>query len=81
LRIGRSRVDPINAQVVFLLAGPIGDELKNLIIDWWGDHRERAHQDGLELLQPDFLLLGELSASDYRQLDPVDVSTYSPVVE
>lgn len=78
LRLGRSRLDPTNAQVVFLLENPIADSLRELVIDWWTEQRDTAHRQGLELLQPKFVLLDRFPASEYRQLDLVDISEFSP---
>jgi hypothetical protein len=78
LRVGRSRLQPTNAQLVFLLESPIADDLRNLIIDWWAERRDTAHQDGLEILQPSFELIDRLPASEYRRLDLVDISAFSP---
>jgi len=78
LRLGRSRVHPTNAQLVFLLESPIADHLRDLIIDWWAERRDPAHQAGLELLQPELQLLDRFPASEYRRLDLVDISGFSP---
>ena len=78
LRLGRSRLNPTNAQVVFLLESPIADRLRDLIIDWWEELRHVAHQAGLQLLQPEFQLIDRFPASEYRRLDLVDISAFSP---
>jgi len=78
LRLGRSRLEPTNAQLVFLLASPISDGLRDLVIDSWAAQRDAARQSGLEVLQPEFALLDLFPASEYRRLDLIDISAFSP---
>lgn len=81
LALGRSRLEPINAQLVFILDGELSPELRAQVVDWWQPLSERARADGLELLAPRFVSLDELTAREYRQLDMVDASSLSPEPE
>lgn len=81
LALGRSRLDPINAQLVFMLDGQLAPDLRAQIIEWWQPLAEEARNHGLELLAPRFVTLDELTAREYRALDPLDASSLSPEPE
>ncbi len=81
LALGRSRLDPVNAQLVFLLDGDITAELRAHIIDWWQPLSETARAAGLELLVPRFVSLDQLTAREYRELDMLDAAALSPASE
>lgn len=78
LALGRSRLDPINAQLVFMLDGELAPELRGQIIDWWQPLAEQARNEDLELIAPRFVSLDELTAREYRALDVLDASSLSP---
>jgi hypothetical protein len=78
LALGRARLDPVNAQLVFMLDGELTPELRSQLIDWWQPVADKAHADGLEVLAPRFVSLDELSAREYRLLDLLDASSLSP---
>jgi hypothetical protein len=78
LALGRSRLEPVNAQLVFMLDGELSGELRGQIIDWWQPVAEQARADGLEVLAPRFVCIDELSAREYRSLDLLDASALSP---
>jgi hypothetical protein len=81
LALGRSALDPVNAQLVFLLDGELPPELHAQIVDWWQPVAEQARADGLEVLAPRFVSLDELSAREYRSLYLLDASSLSPDAE
>lgn len=81
MALGRSRLEPVNAQLVFMLEGELSPELRAQIIDWWQPVAERARTDGLELLAPRFVALDELNAREYRGLDILDAASLSPEPE
>jgi hypothetical protein len=81
LALGRSPLEPVNAQLVFLLDGELGPELRAHIVDWWHQVAEHARADGLEILAPRFVSLDELSAREYRSLYLLDASSLSPEPE
>jgi hypothetical protein len=78
LALGRSPLDPVNAQLVFLLDADIPAEMRAQIIDWWQPLSERARADGLEFLTPRFARLDALTALEYRQLYILDAAALSP---
>lgn len=78
LALGRTRLDPVNAQLVFMLDGDLPPELHAQIVDWWQPMAEQARANGLEVLAPRFVSLDELSARDYRSLDLLDAFSLSP---
>ena len=77
LALGRSRLDPTNAQVVFLLEGPVDTELRAMILSW-GQSVLEDPPDGITVLVPRMQTLDELSAREYRTLDHVDIAAFSP---
>jgi hypothetical protein len=77
LALGRSRLDPTNAQVVFLLEGPIDDDLRDMILAWGQSVLENP-PEGVNVLMPRIAMLDDLTAREYRTLDHVDVSAFSP---
>jgi hypothetical protein len=81
LALGRSPLEPVNAQLVFLLDGEMQPELHGQIIDWWQSVAEEAHAEGLEVLAPRFVSLDDLSAREYRSLYLLDASSLSPEPE
>ena len=81
LALGRSRLEPVNAQLVFMLDGELSRELQAQIIDWWQPVSEAARADGLEFLAPRFVSLDQLTAREYRSLDVLDASSLSPEPE
>jgi hypothetical protein len=81
LEVGRSRLDPVNAQLVFLLDEDISAELRGYIVDWWQPLSERARSAGLEFLTPRFVRLDQLTALEYRRLSILDAAALSPVDE
>lgn len=81
LALGRSRLEPVNAQLVFMLDGELSEELRGQIIEWWQPLSEAARAHGLELLAPQFVSLDELTAREYRALDLLDASSLSPDTE
>jgi hypothetical protein len=81
LALGRSPLEPVNAQLVFLLDGELPQELHAQIIDWWQPVAEQAHAEGLEILTPRFVSLDDLSAREYRSLHLLDASSLSPEPE
>lgn len=78
LALGRSRLEPTNAELVFMLDGELPPELRAQIIEWWQPVAEQARVDGLELLVPRFVSLDELTAREYRAIDVLDASSLSP---
>jgi hypothetical protein len=79
LALGRSALEPSNAQFVFLMDGqepPPG--LEAHIIDWWQPISEQARGVGLEVLAPRMVSIDELSAREYRSLYLLDASSFSP---
>ena len=81
LALGRSRLQPVNAQLVFMLDGELSSELRAQIVEWWQPLSEAARADGLELLAPRFVSLDDLTAREYRELDVLDASSLSPEPE
>lgn len=81
LALGRSRLDPVNAQLVFMLHGELSEDLHSQIIDWWQEAAEKARADGLEFVAPRFVSLDELTAREYRAFDVLDASALSPEPE
>jgi hypothetical protein len=81
LALGRSRLEPVNAQLVFMLDGELSPELRAQIIEWWQPLAEAARADGLELLVPRFVSLDALTAREYRELDVLDAAALSPEPE
>lgn len=81
LALGRSRVEPVNAQLVFMLDGELSLGLRAQVIDWWRPLAEQARADDLEFLAPRFVSLDELTAREYRGLDLLDASSLSPASE
>lgn len=77
LALGRSRVDPTNAQVVFVLDGPMDEELHELIIAW-GQHIVEASPSGLHVLLPRTVSVDDLTVREYRTLDIIDLARFSP---
>ena len=80
LELGRSRLDPVNAQLVFLLEVDIPPELRAYIVDWWQPLSEKARAAGLGLI-PRFVRLDQLTAREYRRLDILDAAALSPTDE
>ncbi len=78
LALGRSRLDPDNAQVVFLLHGPIENELRTFLVDWWAPVAAHAENAGLTVLPPWFVNETDLSAKEYRRLDWLNADSLSP---
>ncbi|RKQ92985.1 hypothetical protein C8N24_2842 [Solirubrobacter pauli] len=78
LLLGRSRLDPQYAQVVFMLDSELSPDLRTRILDWWETTAEVARAAGLETLVPRFVSLDELSAREYRALDLLDAQSFSP---
>lgn len=78
LALGRSPLEPVNVEVVFMLDGELPPELRTQIVDWWQPVAEQARADGLEALAPRFVSLDDLSAREYRSLYPLDASSLSP---
>lgn len=78
LELGRSPLDPVNAQLVFLLDEDIPSDLRAHIVDWWQPLSETARAGGLEFLAPRFVRLDQLSALEYRKLDILDAAALSP---
>lgn len=81
LALGRSPLDPVNAQPVFLLDGELPPDLRAQIIDWWQPVAEQGRAGGLEILAPRFVSLDDLSAREYRTLYLLDASSLSPEPE
>jgi hypothetical protein len=81
LALGRSRLEPVNVQLVFMLDRELAPALRAKILDWWQPLSEAARADGLELLAPRFVSLDELTAREYRTLDVLDASSLSPEPE
>jgi hypothetical protein len=81
LALGRSRLEPVNAQLVFMLDGELSPGLRAQIVDWWQPLSEAARAEGLELLAPRFVSLDQLTAREYRALDVLDASSLSPEPE
>jgi len=81
IALGRSPLDPVNAELVFLLDGPLPPGLREQIIEWWQPTGAAARAAGLELLAPRFVSLDELSAREYRALDLLDAASMSPEPE
>lgn len=77
LALGRSRLDPSTAEIVFLLEGSLEEELRNRLLEWGKSVADNA-PEGIELLLPRFESLDDLSAREYRQLILIDVSAFSP---
>ena len=77
LALGRSRLDPTTAQVIFLRDGPVDDELRERILAW-GRDIIGSPPDGINVLMPRIAGLDEMSAREYRTIDPVDISAFSP---
>ena len=75
LALGRSRLDPVNAELVFMLDGQLPADLRAQIVGWWQPLSEAARADGLELLAPRFVTLDDLSAREYRELELPERST------
>jgi hypothetical protein len=78
LATGRSRLDPTNAQLVFMLDAELPDDLRARIVDWWEPTAEAARAAGIETLMPRFVGLDQLSAAEYRTLDLLDAAALSP---
>ncbi len=78
MKLGRSRLDPVNVQLVFLLGGDVTPELRAHIMDWWQPLSESARTSGLEFLAPRFVRIDELTAEEYRALDILDAAALSP---
>lgn len=78
LALGRNRLEPVNAQLVFILDGELPQELRQQIIDWWQPVAEQARLAGLETLAPRFVSVDKLSAREYRSLDLLGASDLSP---
>lgn len=78
LALGRSRMEPSNVEVVFLLDGEVDNELRELLLEW-GRATSDAAPDGLEILLPRFEQLSDFPAGDYRSLDLLDAAAFSPV--
>jgi hypothetical protein len=81
LALGRSRLEPVNAELVFMLDGELSPDLRAEIVEWWKPLSEAARADGLELLTPRFVSLDELTAREYRELDVLNASSLSPEPE
>ena len=80
LALGRSRLDPTTAQVIFLRDGPMNGELRERILAWGRNIIERP-PDGINVLMPRIAELDEITAREYRTLDPVDISAFSPELD
>lgn len=78
LATGRSRVDPTNAQLVFMLDGELSVQLRDEILTWWDTTAEVARANGLETLVPKFISVDILTAREYRALDILDAQAFSP---
>jgi len=78
LALGRSRLEPVNAELVFMLDGELSPDLRAEIVEWWKPLSEAARAEGLELLMPRFVSLDELTA---RELDVLNASSLSPEPE
>ena len=78
LALGRTRREPVNAQLVFMLDEELTEDLRAQIIEWWQPVAEKANAAGLEFLAPRFISLDELSAREYRSLDHLNASSLSP---
>jgi hypothetical protein len=78
LSLGRSRLEPANVEIVFMLDGELRGDLRARIVDWWEPIAEAARDAGLELLVPRFVSVDELSAREYRALDLLDAAALSP---
>ncbi len=78
LALGRSRLDPTNVQVVFLLERELEQALRARLVDWWEEVSGVARDAGLAVLAPRFVTLDELTAREYRQLDFIDAASLSP---
>lgn len=81
MQLGRSPLDPVNVQLVFLLDGDISAELRAQIVDWWQPLSESAREAGLEFITPRFVRMDELTAREYRNLDILDAAALSPEEE
>lgn len=81
MRLGRSPLDPVNVELVFLLDADISADLRAQIVDWWQPLAEGARGAGLEFLAPRFARLDELTAREYRGLDILDAAALSPADE
>jgi len=78
LDLGRSRLDPTNAQVVFMLNGELADDFRERIVDWWEPVAAASRAGGIDVLPPRFVQLDQMSASEYRSLDILDAGRFSP---
>ena len=78
MALGRSRLDPTNAQLVFLLEHELPEGLRARIIDWWNPVAETLRSAGLETLMPRFTTLDELSAREYLSLEILNAALLSP---
>jgi hypothetical protein len=77
LALGRSRADPSTVQVVFILDGALDAELHERLISW-GQATIEDGPESIHVLLPQIVSLDDLSARDYRKLDPIDISAFSP---
>jgi hypothetical protein len=77
LALGRSRDDPATAQVVFMLDGDCDVALEERI-PAWGQERAQDAPEGINVLHPRIVSLDALTAREFRALDLVDISGYSP---
>ncbi len=77
LALGRSRFDPATAQIVFMLDGPLDDELRERVLRW-GEERLDDPPESISVLLPRIVDLDELTAREYRLLDIVDIAAFSP---
>ncbi|UUY05397.1 hypothetical protein LRS13_07705 [Svornostia abyssi] len=78
LALGRSRLDPTNAQLVFFLGAELGDDLRARILEWWEPVAAVLREHGIETLMPRFSSLDEMTAREFRTLDLLDASAFSP---
>jgi hypothetical protein len=78
LATGRSRVEPANAQICFILDGELPDDLRRQILDWWEIVSQTARAAGLETMVPRFVSVDELTAREYRAMDLLDAEAFSP---
>lgn len=80
LALGRSRLDPTNVQVFFLLEGQLDGDLREAIASW-GRSIVEDPPAGMQMLMPRIVHLNDLNAGEYRTLVQVDVASFSPPEE
>lgn len=77
LALGRSRMNPTSCQVVFVADRPLTEDVLESIFAWGQNVLDDPPPD-INMLMPRIALIDEMSARDFRKLELIDVSAYSP---